>query len=129
VTAERGAVHLTLVALLFAGVLMLGLAVDIARFGAAWREASHVASTAAETGAGWINRRTSRDGNLRLGQAQAQAAATAVVDASGYPGQVATTGHRVCVTVHIDVHPTLLTIVGAGTKTVTSRACAEPRKG
>ncbi|MFH1103894.1 MAG: hypothetical protein V1757_02965 [Actinomycetota bacterium] len=128
-TADRGAAPLTLVALLFGGVLMLGLAVDIARFGAAWREASHVAATAAETGAGWINRTAAREGELRIGRASAESAARAFTDATGHPAEVTATVDRVCVTVHIDVHPTLLTIVGAGTKTVTAHACAEPRQG
>lgn len=128
-TAERGSAHLTLVALLFGGVLMLGLAVDIARFGAAWREASHIASTAAETGAGWINRRAAREGDLRVAPDQAEEAASAFVDAAGHPGEVSVSPARVCVTVIIDVKPTLLTIVGAGTKTVTARSCAEPHQG
>ena len=128
-TADRGAAHLTVVALLFGGVLMLGLAVDIARFGAAWREASHVAATAAETGAGWINRRAARDGDLRIAPAQAETAARAFVEASGHPGAIDATPAQVCVVVHIDVHPTLLTIVGARTKTVAAQACAEPRRG
>lgn len=128
-TADRGAAHLTLVALLLGGVLMLGLAADISRFGAAWREASHIASTAAEAGAGWINRRAARDGEIRVAVAQAESAAGTLLSASGRRGTLDVTTSRVCVAVSIDVHPTLLAVIGAGTKTVTARACAEPRRG
>jgi len=129
VTADRGAVHLTLVALLFGGTLMMGLAVDVARIGATWRDATHVAATAAEAGAGWINRDAARDGEIRIARGQAEEAARAVLDASNVVGDIEATRRRICVVVHIEVHPTLLTIVGAGPETVSGMACAEPRRG
>ncbi len=128
-TTDRGAVHLTLVALLFGGVLMMGLAVDVARLGATWREVTHVAATAAEAGAGWIDRGSARDGEIRLARNKAETAAREVLADWGHPGEVDATVSRVCVVVTLEVRPTLLTIVGAGPKRVTGTACAEPRRG
>jgi hypothetical protein len=129
VTADRGAAHLTLVALLFGGTLMMGLAVDVARLGATWREATHLAATAAEAGAGWIDRSAARDGEIRLNRGEAEGAARTVLDEANQGGEIDATRRRVCVVVRMEVHPTLLTIVGAGPQTVTGRACAEPRRG
>jgi hypothetical protein len=127
--AERGSAYLTLIALLFGGTLMLGLAVDVARFGATWRDVSHVASTAAEAGAGWINRSAAHAGDLRVAREQAETAATLVLEESGYDAEVTASLHQVCVVVRASVRPTLLAVVGAEPKTITARACAAPRQG
>jgi hypothetical protein len=109
-------------------MLMLGVAVDISRFGASWREASHLAATAAEAGAGWIDEPAAYDGEILVDRARAYSAARAVANGPGR--QVATdiTQDRVCVSVSIQVRPTLLSIVGAASKWATARSCAEPRR-
>lgn len=120
---------MTLSVLLFGSVIMLGLAVDLARVGAAWREASHLATTAAEAGAGWIDPAAALHDRLRLDRTRAAAAARAVAVAPDRRVGVSTSATRVCVSVAIPVRPTLLSLVGARLKTVAVTACAEPRKG
>lgn len=125
---ERGAAHLTLMSLLFGGVLMLGLAVDMIRFGAAWREAVHLAATAAEAGAGWVDQSAAYRGELVLDPGLADAAARLVAGGPGHGVSTTIAGNRICVEVGVPVHPTLLAMVGAGPKTATASSCAEPRR-
>lgn len=126
---ERGAVHFVLVALMFAGTLMLGLAIDITRVGIAWREASHLASTAAEAGAGWIDVAAARQDRLVLDPVGASAAAVAVAAGPGRRVSVTTSDSRVCVLVTLTVQPGLLALAGAAPRDVTATGCAEPRSG
>ena len=51
---DRGYGSVLALALLLGGVLLVGVAIDVARVVVAWREASFVAHTSAETGAGWV---------------------------------------------------------------------------
>ena len=126
--SDRGAVHLTLVALLFGGTLMLGLTVDMARFGAAWREASHLAATAAEAGAGWIDEAKAYDGQIAIDARRADEAARAVAGSPGHRVWTEITNVRICVEVSIRVRPTLLALVGAQDQRATATSCAEPRR-
>lgn len=119
---------MTLVALLFGGTLMLGLAVDIARFGASWREASHLAATAAEAGAGWIDEAAAYDGLIVLDPGRARDGARAVASSPGRRVRMDITEERICVSVSIRVRPTLLALVGAGNQWATARSCGEPRR-
>lgn len=125
---DRGAVHLTVVALLFGGTLMLGLAIDIARFGASWRDASHLAATAAEAGAGWIDVTRAYGGEIVLDPVAARNAAHIVADASEHQVLTEVTADRICVSVSIRVRPSLLVLVGATSKWATAHSCAEPRR-
>jgi hypothetical protein len=127
--AERGAGHLVRMALLFAATLMLGLAVDMTRIAVAWREASHLAATAAEAGAGWIDEAAARNDRIAVDPIAARMAARAVASGDGRSVTVTATAERVCVRVRIRVRPTLLALVGAAPKDVAATACAEPRMG
>lgn len=127
--SDRGAVHLVVVALLFAGTLMLGLAVDITRFGIAYREAAHLATVSAEAGAGWIDEVAAREDRLLVDQSRARTAAIAVASGPGRTVSVATTPDRVCVRVAIRVRPGPLSLAGAGSREVAATGCAEPRSG
>ena len=118
-----------LVALLFAATLMLGLAVDMTRIGIAWREASHLAATAAEAGAGWIDEEAAREDRIVIDPARAREAARSVAVGAERVVTVTVTAERVCVRVRVRVRPTLLALVGAAPKNVAARACAEPRMG
>jgi hypothetical protein len=118
-----------LVALLFAATLMLGLAVDITRIGIAWREASHLAATAAEAGAGWIDADAARDDRIEIDPDAARTAARSLVTNNSLMMTVTATAERVCVRVRIRVRPTVLALVGAAPKDVAATACAEPRMG
>lgn len=126
---ERGSVLLTLSVLALGGIVMLGVAVDLARVAAAWREASHAASSAAEAGAGWIDEDQARDGHLVLDAARAGDAAGAVAAGPGRQVAVEVGPQRVCVTVTKEVAPSILRAVGATPAAVSARGCAEPRKG
>ncbi|HSM01315.1 MAG TPA: hypothetical protein VK960_02580 [Acidimicrobiia bacterium] len=115
-------------ALLFGGVLMAGLAVDMIRFGATWREAAHLAATAAEAGAGWIDEAAAYAGEVQIDRDRADAAAKLV---AGGPEHLVLTdfvGNRICVEVSIRVRPSLLAMVGAASKRATATSCAEPRR-
>lgn len=125
---DRGAVHLTLVALLFGGTLMLGLAADMARFGASWREASHLAATAAEAGAGWISEDAAYEGMIVIDPARARDAARAVASSPGQTVVMEITDQRICVSVSIRVRPTLLALAGASDQWASANSCAEPRR-
>ncbi len=127
--AERGAAHLVLVSLLFAATLMIGLAVDITRISIAWREASHLATTAAEAGAGWIDTVAALDDRIAVDPVSATVAARTVANGDGRTVTVTASPDRVCVRVITRVRPTLLALVGAAPKDVAATACAEPRKG
>ena len=126
---EHGAVHLVVVALLFAGTLMLGLAVDITRVGIAYREASHIATVSAEAGEGWIDEAAARRDLLVVDQARARTAAMAVAAGPGRTVAVTTAPSRVCVRVAITVRPGPLSLAGAGPREIAATACAEPRSG
>ena len=127
--SDRGAVHLVVVALLFAGTLMLGLAVDITRVGIAYREASHLAAVSAEAGAGWIDEAAARQDLLLVDQVRARTAALAVASGPGRTVAVSTTPNRVCVRVAITVRPGPLALAGAGPREIAATGCAEPRSG
>jgi hypothetical protein len=113
---------------LFGGILMLGVAVDIARFGASWRDAAHLSATAAEAGAGWIDEEAAYDGEIVIDPARARIAARSVASAPGRQVTTDITVDRVCVSVSVRVRPTLLSIVGAADKWATASSCAEPRR-
>jgi hypothetical protein len=122
-------VHLTLLALGLASMLMLGLALDMARFAAAWMEASHLAATAAEAGAGWIDEDAARDDRLVVDLQRSPTAALAVSEGGGRTVEVTATPDRVCVVVSVVVRPTILGTLGAASKEARASSCAEPRKG
>jgi hypothetical protein len=126
---DRGSVPLTLAVLLFGSVIMLGLAVDLARVAAAWRQASHTASAAAEAGAGWIDESAARLDTLALDTGRAHDAALAVAAAQHRSAEVNATSARVCVRVTVPVPVSILRVVGAGATSVTASACAEPAQG
>lgn len=108
---------------------MLGLAVDITRIGIAWRSASHLATTAAEVGAGWIDEAAARNDLLLVDVSRATDAARGIAVGGDRVVDVAATPDEVCVRVRIRVQPTLLAVVGAAPKDVAATACARPRQG
>jgi hypothetical protein len=126
---DRGYGSVFALALLFGGILLVGLAADVTRLVAVWQETSYVAHTSAEVGAGWVQSEPLYDGQLVLDTDAASAAATAFAAASGYQAVVAITGERVCVSVATDVAPGITRLVGVGLKPVAVTACAEPRQG
>lgn len=126
---ERGHGSVLALALLFGGVLLIGLAADVARLVAAWQEASHVAHTGAEVGAGWVRPDALYDGDLRVDRPRARAAARDFVRDHGHGAIVRIQGRRVCVTARSTVQPGITRLVGASPRRIAVTACAEPRQG
>lgn len=115
--------------LLFGGILLIGLAADVARLVVTWQEVSHVAHTSAEVGAGWVDPGSLYEGRLDLDRGAARAQARAYLEESGLTGVVRIQGDRVCVTARSRVRPGIIRLVGAGTHLLEVTACAEPRQG
>jgi hypothetical protein len=126
---ERGFGAVLALALALGGVLLVGLATDVARLLAAWQEASHVAHTAAEVGAGWVDPLALYEGSLTIDRTSAQRESRRFLVGAGLEGSVDARSDRVCVSVWSEVEPGLIRFVGAGFQTVAVTACAEPRRG
>lgn len=116
-------------ALLFGGVLLVGLAADVTRLVVAWREVSFLAQTAAEAGAGWVQPDGLYRGEVIVDEEEAAAAAGAVAAGPGRTVDVTAAPTEVCVTVARQVAPGLTRLVGGARKTVAVTACAGPRQG
>lgn len=116
-------------ALLFGGILLVGLAADVTRLVAAWQETSHVAHTAAEVSAGWVQPTDLYRGRLVIDRRGARTAGRAYLASVGHQGSIDAQRTRVCVTVRSQVSPGITRLVGAGVQTVAVTACAEPRQG
>lgn len=119
-------------ALVFAALVVVGLALDAALLAATYREAAFAADVGAEAGAAEI----ARDGygqGLVLDRERAEAtAAGAALTARPRPGRsvaAAAGPTRVCVTVTDRYEPRILGAVGIGPEVITIKACAEPRQG
>ena len=63
---DRGFATPALFVVVIGGLLMLGLALDVALYAASWRETAHLADVAAETGAGVIDEKAVYQGDLLL---------------------------------------------------------------
>jgi hypothetical protein len=126
---DRGYGSVLALSLLMGGVLLVGLASDVARLAAAWQDASHHAHAAAEIGAGWVRPAALYNGDLRIDRRAARQAAVSYLRSQGAVGSVDTYSSRVCVTVLSSIRPTLTRFVGAGDQDIRVRACAEPRQG
>ncbi len=126
---ERGYGSVLALALIFGGVLLIGLAVDVTRLIVTWRETSHLAHTAAETGAGWVEPEALYRGELVVDISAAEAAAVAIASGPQRSVRVDADEEEVCVTVEQMVSPGITRLVGAAPKTVLVTACASPRQG
>jgi hypothetical protein len=130
---ERGSVLPAVFVLAFAGLLLLGLAVDLGRWGATWREAAFAADAGAEAGAAMIDPAAAYRGELLLDPVLAEdVAADAALRARPRPDRTVTaagTPAEVCVTVSQPFRPTLLRAAGIGPVEVTADACARPAQG
>lgn len=115
--------------LLLGGVLIIGLAVDVTRLIATWRETSHLAHTAAETGAGWVQSEPLYRGELSIDPISAETAAREVASGATRSVEVDAGLTLVCVTVHQEVAPGITRLAGAAPKAVSATACASPRRG
>lgn len=124
---ERGFVTPAVLVVLLAGIVMSMLAIDIARYAAAAREAAHVADVAAESGAAMIDRDHAYRDRLILDEVAAAEMVDAIVGEHRATADIRP--RRVCVTVITPVKPLLLHLVGARSKRITASACASPAQG
>ncbi len=131
--SDRGSVLPMFAVIVFGGVMVLGLALDLGRWASTWREAAFAADTGATAGAAMIDNVAAYRGELALDPARAQdTAVTGARDARPRAGRAASaevTAARVCVTVRQPFRPTLLRAVGVGERMVTATACAVPAQG
>ncbi len=130
---EEGTVLPAIALLVISGFLVLGLALDLGRWAATWRETAFAADTGAEAGAAMIDTAAAYGGELVLdGPLAGATAATAARRARPRPGrttEVAVRPTEICVTVSQPFRPSILRALGIRTRTVTATACATPAQG
>jgi Flp pilus assembly protein TadG len=127
---DRGDASIMLIVVMVALIAMVGLVVDVGGRLRAADEAAYVARQAARAAGQQIETAQAQDGvRPNVTNSGAQAAANAVISASGMAGAVDVSGQTVTVTVTTTYTPQLLGIVGAGTWNVTSSASARVARG
>jgi|GEM_PF-1220274 len=130
---ERGSMLPYLGALIFIGLVVLGLALDVALLASTYREVAFAADAGAEAGAARLDAGAAYRGSARLDRRAAiETARAAALSARPRPGRSAVAaidGTSVCVEVTDRYQPRILGTVGVGIRDVTVRACASPRRG
>lgn len=131
--SQRGSMALYVAALLFIGLGVVALAVDVGLWSATYREAAFAADAGAEAGAAMLDIEAAYWGAVQLDVQEAEEAAVAgAIAARPRTGRVATaesTSDRVCVTVSQTFTPVLLQALNVAPAQATVSACAEPRRG
>jgi len=129
--SEQGSMLPFLAALIFVGLVVVGLALDVTLLAATYREAAFSADVGAEAGASVIA--ADYNGELRLDVPRAELAAVeSALAARSRPGRSASATANptlVCVTITDEYQPRILSAVGVGPTTVSVEACAAPRRG
>ncbi len=130
---ERGSMLPYFGALFFVGFVLLGLALDVALLAATYREAAVAADVGAEAGAAQLEAAAAYDGQMRLDEdsavAAAEAASLRAQPRAGRSAAASTDGLEVCVTVTDRFEPRILATVGIGSEGIVVRACATPQQG
>ncbi len=130
--SERGSALPSVMALVVAGLLLIGVAIDLGRWAGTWRSVSAAADAGARAGAGHVTPDSLYSGGAEVDiEAATEAArATSLSGApSGRTAQVRADATQVCVVV-TDVHlPGWLRAVGVQPTPVTATACAAPGRG
>jgi hypothetical protein len=116
-------------ALIFVGLVVVGLALDATMLAATYREVAFSADVGAEAGAAKIT----ADGSVTLDPDQAEKtaveAALSARPRSGRTASAAAGPERVCVVVTDSYEPRILGAVGVGPTEISVEACAEPSRG
>jgi hypothetical protein len=129
---EQGSMLPFMAALIFIGLVVVGLALDATLLAATYREAAFAADVGAEAGAAQLSTDSYGEEPL-LGPQRAEVAAMgAALSARPRTGRTAdasadTAG--VCVSVTDRYQPRILSAIGVGPEAITVEACAEPRRG
>lgn len=130
---EHGSMMPLLALLIFTGLVVLGLALDVALLGATYRRAAFAADAGAEAGAAMLSMDDAYAGTVVLDRAAAEdVAVNAALGTRAAKGRTATAGaelDRVCITVVDRYAPRIIGSLGLGPATVTVTACAEPGRG
>jgi len=115
-----------LAVLMVALLALAGLVIDGSRKLIQAANADAVAQEAARAGAGMVDRSTAyRSGTFRVDQAQAIAAARNYLASAGYRGTVSADGaSRIRVTVIVNWHTAVLSLIGIQTMSTTGSAVA-----
>ncbi len=119
-------------ALIFVGLVVTGLALDVALLAATYREAAFAADVGAEAGAAEVAANAyGDDPRLDADRAQATAIASALAarPRAGRTAVASADPDRVCVTVTDRYQPRILAAIGVGPEVITIQSCAEPRRG
>ena len=130
---EPGSVLPMLGALIFAGLVVLGLAADVALYAASYRDAAFAADAGAEAGAAILAPSAAYGGDLTLDADQAIGIAVAAAESArprtGRSASAMAEPGRICVTV-TQAHVTrFIQALGIGPAAIVVTGCAEPRQG
>lgn len=131
-STDRGSALPGVVALVVAGLLLTGVAIDIGRWGATWRAVADAAAAGARAGAGQVDQAGLYLGRREVESEEAIGAAFRIAHAGGTASRsvvVDVDSTTVCVTVTETHHPTSLRAVGGGPTPVSVTACASPAQG
>ena len=130
---DRGSVLPALALLMMGGLIMIGVGIDLGRWGAAYREVAYVADAGADAGAAMIDEQDARVGVLALDPSAAELAAVelalAIRSRDGRVVAATSTRDEICVEVQQVFQPGIMRAVGATESLVTVRSCARPAKG
>lgn len=131
--ADRGSVLPAIAVIALGGMLIIGIGIDLARWGASWREAAYAADVGAEAGAAMINETSALHGHVSIDEDLASAAAVNAAlqarERNGRSATVAVIGEQVCVRVEQPFRATVARIAGAETLPIAVEACARPAQG
>lgn len=126
---EEGSMLPYMAALIFVGLVVVGLALDAALLAGTYREVAFAADVGAETGAAMIT----DDGSLTLDRIEAERvgveSALGARPRTGRTAAAAAGPDRICVVVTDSYEPRILGAVGIGPTEIAVEACAEPSRG
>jgi hypothetical protein len=126
---DQGSVTVFVVGILLALIVTAGLVFDGGSIIAGHREADAEAEGAARAAAEQVATAALHAGTVSIDPARAQAAAYVYLSAYHHAGTVTVNGDQVTVTVSLPVAMQVLSIVGAGPKTVTGTGSATAVEG
>lgn len=131
--AERGSVLPLVLGLGVVALVLVGVAVDLLRWGAVVREAGFAADAGASAGAAMLDEASLRAGAVALDPSLAGSEGRRVAlltrPRPERSSSATATADRVCVTVTQGFTPSLLRLVGLGGHIASASSCAYPARG
>ncbi|GMQ85708.1 MAG: hypothetical protein BMS9Abin07_1276 [Acidimicrobiia bacterium] len=129
---EKGSMLPFMAALFFVGLVVTGLALDVALLAATYREVAFAADVGAEAGAAELTEAAYGETPLLDPSRAETTAVRAALAARPRSGRIAVAGADetgVCLTVTDRYEPRILGAIGIGPAEVTVEACAVPGRG